>query len=104
MFVSHKYRKYLGYKGDIASFEYELIDSEFGTVFGNGGHRGRGFEVAVIQEYSKRKLNVGKNLMLAFVWYSKLYPDWSIQELLNFNKKHNPLFQQYEEDIQKYYC
>ena len=100
MFQSYKYIKYLGEKDGKHSWEYELIDSDFGTVSGVGVWVE--VEIAVIQEYSKRKLNVGKNLMLAFVWYNKLNPWYSIQQMIDFNKKYNPLFPQYEEDLQKY--
>ena len=58
--------------------------------------------VAVIQEYSQRNLNVAKNLMLSFVWYNKQNPYCSIQKIIDSNKKYNPLFPQYEEDLQKY--
>ena len=106
MFISYTFIKYLGKKDGKFSFEYELTDSDFGTVsevgVGIGVGFGIGVEVAVIQEYSKRKLNVAKNLMLAFVWRNKQNPYWSIQKLIDYNKKHNPLFQQYEEDLQKY--
>ena len=105
MFQSFKYKKSLGYKDGKHSWEYELTDSDFGTVSGVWVDiAGAVVEVgvAVIQEYSQRKLNVGKNLMLFFVWHNKQHPYWSIQQLIDFNKKHNPLFAQYEEDLQKY--
>ena len=106
MFVSYKYGKYLDYKDDKYSWEYELTDSDFGTVSGVevevGAGTGVDVGIAVIQEYSKRNLNVGKNLMLAFVWYSKQLPYWSIQQIIDSNKRYNPLFSQYEKDLQKY--
>ena len=122
MFQSYKYIKYIDRKDGEVSFEYELTDSDFGTVSGVGVGVGVGVEVedgvvvgisgtdvrvlgvvvAVIQEYSKLKLNVAKNLVLAFVWHDKLYPKWSIQGMIDYNKKNNPLFSQYEEDLQKY--
>ena len=111
MFQSYTFEKYLKYKDGKYSYEYELTDSDFGTVSGVGVEvevGGNGWVeidvgIAVIQEYSKRKLNVGKNLMLAFVWRNKQYPYWwSIQQLIDYNKKYNPLFSQYEEDLQKY--
>ena len=112
MFQSYTYKEYLGYKDGNHSFEYELVDSEFGTVsgvvVGDGppiaytNYNRVGVGVAVIQEYSKRKLNVGKNLMLAFIWYNKQHPYYSIQKMIDYNKKRNPLFSQYEEDLQKY--
>ena len=102
MFQSYKFIKPLEYKDGKWSFEYELVDSEFGTISGVVVGVEAGVGVAVIQEYSKRKLNVGKNLMLAFVWHNKQKPYWSIQKLIDYNKKYNPLFPQYEEDLQKY--
>jgi hypothetical protein len=57
---------------------------------------------AVIQEYSKRNLNVAANLAMAFVWLNKKYPWSSVEGIIDYNKKHNPLFLQYEEDLQKY--
>ena len=107
MFQSYKYIKYLGEKDGKHSWEYELVDSEFRTVSGVVvyvvvGDVEVAVAIAVIQEYSKRNLNVGKNLMLAFVWCNKQYPNWSIQQTIDHNKKYNPLFSQYEEDLQKY--
>ena len=108
MFKSYEYINYLDYKDGKYTYVYELTDSEFGTVSGVEVGVGFGVEVevevgiAVIQEYSKRNLNVAKNLMLFFIWRNKKYPNRSIQQMIDRNKKHNPLFSQYEEDIQKY--
>jgi hypothetical protein len=84
--------------------QYELTDSEFGTVLEIIDIRFSfyNFENAVIQEYSKRNLNVAANLMRAFIWYAKKYPGLSIQYLIEINKKYNPLFAPYEKDIDKY--
>ena len=102
MFQSYKYIKSLDYKTN----EYEITDSEFGVSSGITDRNSYNFSLeiwfAVIQEYSKRNLNVGKNLMLAFIWYNKLHSYWSIHRLIDLNKNHNPLFSQYEEDLQKY--
>jgi hypothetical protein len=102
MFISYQY-KYLGYKDGKHTWEYELTDSEFGTFLGIGRY-GDIIEiaVAVIQEYSKRNLNVAANLALFIIWWQKKYPDWSIQLIIDYNKKRNPLFSQYEENLQKY--
>ena len=130
MFQSYKYinhtdEEIVGRKGKYQpySVEYELTDSDFGTVSGVAvdGDEWVNVAIAVIQEYSKiikrlkrkqpvseiemelRKLNVAKNLMLAFVWHNKKYLNWhSIQQLIDYNKKYNPLFSQYEEELQKY--
>jgi hypothetical protein len=104
MFQSYKFIKLLDIKDGKTIWEYELIDSEFGAISVIG--TGLWFEVelgaTVIQEYKKRNLNVAANLAMAFICYNKQYPDWSIQFMINLNKNHNPFFQQYEEDLQKY--
>jgi hypothetical protein len=106
MFISYKYKNPLAFKDNKFQWEYELTDSEFGTVSGIGFDIGtvvsNDIGLAVIQEYSKRNLNVAANLMRAFIWYSKQYPWYSIRLIIDFNKRHNPLFTQYEENLQKY--
>jgi hypothetical protein len=84
--------------------EYELTDSEFGTVLGKklfASWFPVGVALAVIQEYSRRNLNVAANLAVAFNWYSK-NGGLSVQETINYNKTYNHLFSQYEKDLQKY--
>jgi hypothetical protein len=100
MFQSHKYDLYLGKD----TWGYELTDSEFGTVLGTVAVYKLDVEigVVVIQEYSKRNLNVAANLVAAFVWLQKQYPDYSVQYFINDNRKYNPLFPPYEKDLQKY--
>jgi hypothetical protein len=108
MFISYELKKYLDLKNGECYLEYQLIDSEFGTVSGICGMvsliYGGAIEVvvAVIQEYSKRNLNVAANLAIALIWWWKQYPRWSIQQLIDDNKRCNPLFKQYEEDLRKY--
>jgi hypothetical protein len=105
MFQSYKYKKPMFSKDDKYCWEYELTDSEFGTVLGVGFLEvffDDMFEIAVIQEYSKRNLNVAANLALAFVWWQKQHPWQTIRDMLDTNKEFNPLFPQYEEDLQKY--
>jgi hypothetical protein len=108
MFISYKNVEYLGKKDGKNTWRYELIDSEFGTVFGAVIDSAETNSwvvfgvVAVIQEYSKRNMNVAANLVMAFKWYDKQYHFLSIQKIIDFNKKCNPLFPQYEEDLQKY--
>jgi hypothetical protein len=106
MFISYKYKQYLGRKDSKHTWEYELTDSEFGTVSGAAEMNCILYPVimgvAIIQEYSKRNLNIAANLVMAFVWFNKLYPNWSIREMIDDNKKYNPLFPPYEKDLQKY--
>jgi hypothetical protein len=108
MFISFNYKGYLGCKDSKNSWEYELTDSEFGTVFGvvNIPKDAPGINLemsmAVIQEYDKRNLNIAANLAIAFVWFNKKYPNWSIQMMIDHSKQHDPIFPQYEKDIQKY--
>jgi hypothetical protein len=103
MFISYKYKRSMTKDGKYC-WEYELTDSEFGTVLGamELSKNSSLPEVAVIEEYSKRNLNVAANLMRVFIWMHKEYPDSSIQEMIDDRKKYNPRFAQYEEDLQKY--
>jgi hypothetical protein len=98
MFQSYKY---IGARG-----EYELTDSEFGTVSGmlasfSASTYVEAVAVAVIQEYSERNLNVAANLVVAFNWISKQWKG-SVKDIIDFNKRHNYRFSRYEEDCQKY--
>jgi hypothetical protein len=118
MFQSYKAIKYIDKK--CLRWEYEITDSEFGTVSGVCAdlreaviqeYSKRNLNVVseleiwsgvIIQEYNKRNLNVAVNLAVAFNWYNKKYPYWTIQKLIDYNKNYNPLFPPYEEDLQKY--
>jgi hypothetical protein len=108
MFQSCEYKNYLGEKDGIHTWKYKLTDSEFGTVFMKfvagefEGSRIVDIITLIIQEYSKRNLNVAANLALALVWYDKKYAYLSIQQMIDLNKKYNTLFPKYEEDLQKY--
>jgi hypothetical protein len=112
MFISYEY-KYLDEKDGKKTWEYDLIDSEFGATAIRGtetsvdANNGWTWYVVmigggVIQEYSKRNLNVAANLAVAFVWCDRVVRWWSIEQLIDLNKKYNPLFSQYEKDLQKY--
>jgi hypothetical protein len=84
---------------------YEITDSKFGTVSGVAtGSAVWPYTIgaAVIIEYGKRNLNVAANLAICFVWISKQYIYWPIQQIIDNNKKYNSLFPPYEEDLQKY--
>ena len=109
MFQSFKYKKYtVNQKDNIHYFEYELTDSKFGITTGSGYMDGNwsslvlGLATIIIQEYSKRKLNVSANLAIAFKWYNELTPLITIQYSIDYNKKYNPLFTPYEQDLNKY--
>jgi hypothetical protein len=103
MFISYKYKEYLGKKDGKPTWRYELTDSEFGTVSAEmiGNWVGK-IGTAVIQEYRKRNLNVAANLVMAFIWYNKQHPWHSIHGVIDYNKRYNQLFQPYEKDLQKY--
>jgi hypothetical protein len=106
MFQSYNHR-YLGEINGQHTCQCEITDSEFGTV-SNVVNRmeiemGAAAEVVsvVIQEYSKRNLNVAANLVILFVLYNEQF-NWSIQKIIDHNKKCNPIFLPYEKDLQKY--
>jgi hypothetical protein len=119
MFQSLTYTKYLGYdeKTMLHSYEYDLTDSDFscfscvvsGVVFRSAVAVGVGvvfrsvFAVAaVIQEYSKRNLNVAANLLLYFRWSEKQY-GYSIADQIEQAEQFQPLFTpQLKADLQKY--
>lgn len=118
MFQSYELIKYLGYneKTKEYSWEYKIVDSdgweELGVARGVAGRgRGRGsgsrarvavgVEVAVINTYEKRNLPVAKNLLKSLQWYSKKY-GWSFQETIEYNKKYNPKYAKYADEIEKY--
>jgi hypothetical protein len=107
MFISCKYHCHSGDKYGKDIWTYELMDSEFGMVSGEAVLKDSmasivGIGIAIIQEYNKRNLNVAANLMRAFVWWNKQDPYWTIEKLIDYNKKDNSLFPQYEKDLQKY--
>jgi hypothetical protein len=97
MFLSYEYLGYLGHdpKTNEYLWEYKIVDSEFGEGVGVG------VGVAVIQEYSKRNLTVAPNLVRAMQLVSKKY-GYSIQQIIDWNKQYNPLYKQYQEEVDKY--
>jgi hypothetical protein len=100
-FKSYEY-KILDYdqKTKLYRYEYKIVDDDWVEVEVGVGV-GVGVEVAVIQEYSKRDLPVAPNLVRAFQWYSKNYGT-SIEQIIAWNKQDNPLYKDYENDIEKY--
>ncbi|SRR5258708_7829120 len=98
MFLSYELKKYLGYdsKTNLYSWEYKIIDSEFEDIC-----EASAVAIAVINTYEKRNLNIAASLVKAFIWQSKI-SDWSISDIVKWNKQWNPKFARYEEDVNKY--
>ena len=110
MFKSYEYQKYLGYNSKTKeySYQYKIIDSEFeevgvdvGVEVGVAAEVAVAVAVAVIDTYEKRNLNVAANLVRAFLYLSKKYGN-SVNDIIEYNKKYNPKFAKYENDLQKY--
>ena len=113
MFKSITYRKYLGYnkETDLYSYEYEIVDTEFtetavGAVAAAAAAVALALavaaeEAAVINIYSKRNLNVAKNLVI-YLKYAEKHWRWEIPELISWCKQYTPNFSKYEQDIHKY--
>ena len=107
MFQSYEYQKHLGYDAATKEhrYQYKIIDSDFEEVvvvvevvaFVVAG----AVEVAVIDTYEKRNLNVAANLMLVIIYISKEYGG-SVQQIIEWNKQYNPKYAKYEKDIEKY--
>jgi hypothetical protein len=103
MFQSYDYIKYLGYDVETKQHSYQckIIDSDFEEVGVAVVVDEIGVEVAVIDTYEKRNLNVAKNLMFAIVYGSKRW-NYSIREIIQRNKQYNPKFAAYEKEMEKY--
>jgi hypothetical protein len=111
MFKSYEhYHLVYNHKTNKYRWEYKIIDDDWGGVgvapevrLAAGLATWFAVEVgaAVIQEYSKRDLPVAPNLVHAFQWYSQKY-GYSIEQIIALNKQHNPLYKDYEKDIEKY--
>jgi hypothetical protein len=105
MFQSLEYTRFLGYnkKTKLYSYEYELTDSDFSCVVVVVAPAGTGMAThAVIQEYTKRNLNVAKNLLLYFRWYEK-EDIYSIAKQIEWAERNQPLFTpQLKADLNKY--
>ena len=93
MFQSYEFQKDLGYDAATKEhrYQYKIIDSDFEEV-----------AVAVIEVYEKRNLNVAANLLKFILYLHKQNPHCTIQEIIEANRKDNPKFAQYEEDLNKY--
>lgn len=116
MLIDIQYKRYIGYDAatKLHSYEFDITDSEFGSVVGVGAGDGdagavvgAGFEgegqgaSAVIAEYSKRNLNVAGNLVKLLLICSKRY-GYSIQQYIEWWTLYQPLFPQYKEELNKY--
>ena len=98
MLIDIQFKRELGYnkKTKIHSCEYELTDSEFGSVAGVGtgldGPVGvAGVVGAVIAEYGKRNLNVAANLIKLLLLY-KRRNGWEIASQIGWWQEYQPLF------------
>jgi hypothetical protein len=113
MFKSIQHIKDLGYDPKTALYLYlfKIIDDDFEeeTVGEHGAHE-TGFSMAtgaisaIINCYSKRNLNVPKNLLLYFISNEKQYGSkyYSIQQQINICMKYQPPFPKYKEEVEKY--
>ncbi len=102
MFQSYEYVKSLGYDAATKEhrWQYKLIDSDFeevGVTAGSGV--GVEFGVSIIEVYEKRNLNVAANLIKFILYLHKKFPDYSIQEIIETNRKYNPKFAPYEKEV-----
>ena len=109
MFQSYEFQKFLGTDPETKRFryQYKIIDSDFEevvVVVGVGVGVAVGVAVAVIDTYEKRNLNVAANLIKSILYIHKKYPDISIREIIETNRKYNPKFAKYEEELNKYLC
>ena len=99
MFQSITYIRALGYNATtkLHEHEYELVDSDFSCVEVARAGAAR----VVIQEYSKRKLNVAANLVKYFRFQENRY-GWTIAQQIAWLED-QPLFTpKIKADIQKY--
>jgi hypothetical protein len=110
MFQSIEYKGCRGYNvaTKLYQYEYELTDSDFGKVVavvvagGVAGATVLAVAGVVIQEYSKRKLNVAANLFRCFRHQEKKY-GYSIAQQIAWAEEWQPLFTpQIKAELDKY--
>jgi hypothetical protein len=118
MFQSIEYKRYLGPDSitKLNSYEYELIDSDFSCVVAVSAGASSAPSTppfpdaatestaggAVIQEYSKRNLNVASNLVRFFKWYENGY-GYSIAEQITWAEQYQHQFTpELKADLDKY--
>jgi hypothetical protein len=107
MFQSIKFLRYLDHddKTKLRSYEFEITDSEFGSVVAAGVGVGAGMSAragAVIAEYKKRGLDVVSNLNRLFEFNQKY--GWSIKEQIFWCKQYQPLFKEYQQTFEEALC
>lgn len=91
--------------GDLSSHitRLTIYDDDFDTIvpltFTESG--GEEVERAIIQLYEERKLNVAANLLRCIVILSGYWKS-SVSEIIAWNKKNNPLYGKYADDVEKY--
>ena len=102
MFQSFEFLERLGYENKIKEYRwrYRIVDDEFEEV-AVAVTCDAVVAVAVIDIYSKRGLPVAPNLFIALQWYGSKY-NISIGQVIFWQKKYNPKFKQYEQEIEKY--
>jgi hypothetical protein len=90
-----------------STYEYQIIDSDFETLEISAVNLSNGESVIgmrikiVIECYTKRGLPVAPNVIRALLWHVKEY-HYSLDDMVSWNKKHNPLWHEVEKDIQMY--
>jgi hypothetical protein len=115
MFKSIQPLRYLGQdpKTKFHSYLYKIIDEDFEEeiaaerdviAVGARLHLDPAAGGAIINCYSKRNLNVSKNLFLMFMFNKKAYGSRynNIQQQISNCMKYQPLFPKYKEDVEKY--
>ena len=89
-------------KTKLHSYLFKIIDEDFEEDVVGTGHAPT--EGAVINCYSKRNLNVSKNLFLMFMFNEKLYGSRhnNIQQQISWCMEYQKLFPKYKEEVEKY--
>jgi len=110
MLIDIHHLRYCGSDTYAHHHEFSLVDSEFGTVvcgatethmsptnLGGGSAAG-----AIIMQYSKRNLNVARNLLRLLFIYQERY-NWIMTNQIAWWQKFQPLFtQQLKLELDKY--
>lgn len=86
MFQSIRYK----YSDDINSKSvYEIVDSEFGSCITAINYANSTFIFAIIQEYTKRNLEIIENLASFNFWYIKAY-SYSFEKIKQYYELYCP--------------